>query len=192
MRGGLLIFLQRHVAGNTYVKNYEFNFNFGQPWGQCDVTMTSVLGHLNELEFTEAHRKWYSCAPAQLFDAPTIEFVKDQVCKLSTPSDRFSYASRIKLSQPISHNKHVFRRLYSSGLIAIVKGNISEPRLERQLCKAIKASKLNGLSSAILRGPILSMPHSDRSTSMTDWQMLLQQEWKSTCDWAPFSHVSRR
>jgi len=34
--------------------------------------MTSVLGHLTGLEFTQQYRKWHSCAPGQLFDAEVI------------------------------------------------------------------------------------------------------------------------
>lgn len=33
--------------------------------------MTSVLGHLTGLDFDERYRKWASCQPGQLFDAPT-------------------------------------------------------------------------------------------------------------------------
>lgn len=83
----MLIQLQRSINGNPYVKNYEFNYNFGPPWGQCDVTMTSVLGHLNELDFTEGYRKWYSCMPVQLFDAPTVESVKNEVRRVPVPNE---------------------------------------------------------------------------------------------------------
>ena len=172
--------LQRRITGNEYVKNYEFNFNFGQPWGQCDVTMTSVLGHLNELEFTEAHRKWTSCAPEQLFDAPLIEFVKDQVCGLSSPCEYFSYTIRIKLSQPTLRNKHVIPGHYSSGLTVIVKANILESRSGKQLSKAIEGLKSKGLDLVIRREPTLSMLHRDPSVSMIDWRMQLQQGWRLT------------
>jgi len=63
--------LQRGVRGNQYVKNYEFDFNFRQ-WGQCSVTMTSVLGHLTSLDFEQEYKGWRSCQPGQLFDAPTV------------------------------------------------------------------------------------------------------------------------
>lgn len=64
--------IQRSITGNPYVKNYEFDFAFGPPWGNCSVTMTSVLGHLTGLEFQQQYRKWHSCSPGQLFDAPVI------------------------------------------------------------------------------------------------------------------------
>ncbi|MCJ1256443.1 DNA topoisomerase [Lignoscripta atroalba] len=65
----------RSIAGNQYVKNYEFDFSFGPPWGNCAVTMTSVIGHLNGLDFDQQYRKWQSCRPGQLFDAPVVETV---------------------------------------------------------------------------------------------------------------------
>ena len=40
--------------------------------------MTSVLGHLTSLDFEQQYRKWNSCHPGQLFDAPVVEQV-DQV-----------------------------------------------------------------------------------------------------------------
>ncbi len=67
--------LQRQVAGTKYIKNYEFDYSFGPPWGRCTVTMTSVIGHLNTLDFEQQYRKWNSCSPGQLFDAPTISYV---------------------------------------------------------------------------------------------------------------------
>lgn len=67
--------IQRPIAGNRYVKNYEFDFSFGPPWGHCSVTMTSVIGHIHTLDFEQQYRKWNSCPPGQLFDAPTISYV---------------------------------------------------------------------------------------------------------------------
>ncbi|RMZ78729.1 hypothetical protein DV737_g3785, partial [Chaetothyriales sp. CBS 132003] len=58
------------IRGNQYVKNYEFDFNFRQ-WGNAAVVMTSVLGHLTSLDFDPQFKGWRSCAPGQLFDAPT-------------------------------------------------------------------------------------------------------------------------
>ncbi|MCJ1420135.1 DNA topoisomerase [Xylographa parallela] len=68
----------RPIRGNQYVKNYEFDFAFGPPWGNCSVTMTSVIGHLNGLEFEPNYRKWGSCAPEHLFDVQVIETVDDE------------------------------------------------------------------------------------------------------------------
>ena len=58
------------IAGNRYVRNYEFTFNFRQ-WGNCSVVMTSVLGHLTSLEFDPQFKGWKSCQPSALFEAAT-------------------------------------------------------------------------------------------------------------------------
>jgi DNA topoisomerase-3 len=73
-------FTTQSITGNKYIKNYEFDFAFSPPWGHCSVTMTSVIGHLNTLDFHQEYRKWNSCPPGRLFDAPTIISV-DQVRK---------------------------------------------------------------------------------------------------------------
>lgn len=78
--------LQRHINGNQYVKNYEFEFAFGPPWGNCSVTMTSVIGHLYGLDFREEFRKWHSCPPGQLFEAPVVETLD--------PVDRQGHATK--------------------------------------------------------------------------------------------------
>ena len=88
-------FNTRNVDGNLYVKNYEFSFNFGQPWGHCDVTMTSVLGHLNGTGFAPEYKSWYSCPPAQLFDLPVFETVdknKKAIADNITQQARYSKA----------------------------------------------------------------------------------------------------
>lgn len=59
------------IRGNQYVKNYEFEYNFRQ-WGNCSVTMTSVLGHLTGLDFDPKYKSWKSCHPRELFDANTL------------------------------------------------------------------------------------------------------------------------
>lgn len=44
--------------------------------------MTSVIGHLNGLDFEQRYKKWQSCRPGELFDAPVIESV-DPVSSVS-------------------------------------------------------------------------------------------------------------
>ncbi|KAG5297252.1 DNA topoisomerase III [Histoplasma ohiense] len=63
------------IRGNVFVKNYEFDFTFAPPWGQCSVIMTSVLGHLTNLDFDSQYRGWNSCPPGRLFDAPVVDSV---------------------------------------------------------------------------------------------------------------------
>ncbi|KAH0843297.1 DNA topoisomerase 3 [Fonsecaea pedrosoi] len=77
---------QRPVNGNQYVKNYEFDFHF-QQWGNCSVTMTSVLGHLTGLDFDPKYKSWKSCPPSQLFEAET---------KITIDRDKQSIAENIQ------------------------------------------------------------------------------------------------
>ncbi|KIW31309.1 uncharacterized protein PV07_02966 [Cladophialophora immunda] len=76
----------RPVNGNQYVKNYEFDFHF-QQWGNCSVTMTSVLGHLTGLDFDPKYKNWKSCPPSQLFEAET---------KITIDRDKQSIAENIQ------------------------------------------------------------------------------------------------
>ncbi|KAL9097947.1 MAG: hypothetical protein Q9163_006296 [Psora crenata] len=39
--------------------------------------MTSVLGHLNELDFPKGLRNWNSCSPEHLFDAPVVDDIAE-------------------------------------------------------------------------------------------------------------------
>ncbi|KAF9449670.1 prokaryotic type I DNA topoisomerase [Macrolepiota fuliginosa MF-IS2] len=55
-----------HNTRSKFVKNYEFDY----PQTNAFFTVTCVAGHLTEHDFTSAHRKWQSCNPVELFDAP--------------------------------------------------------------------------------------------------------------------------
>lgn len=61
---------------NKYIKNYDFQYNF-QRLGTCQVTMTSVVGHLTNMDFPPAFQ-WGKCVPGRLFDADIIEKVTKQ------------------------------------------------------------------------------------------------------------------
>lgn len=62
-------FSQGAIRGTQYVKNYEFEYNFGGSWGQCSVVFTSVAGHLMNEDFPQAYG-WNRCEPIALFTAP--------------------------------------------------------------------------------------------------------------------------
>ncbi|CAN6459252.1 unnamed protein product [Victoria cruziana] len=54
---------------------FEFEYNIR---GQlCMMFMTSVTGHLMELDFDQRYRKWHSCDPSDLFSAPVQKFVPE-------------------------------------------------------------------------------------------------------------------
>ena len=36
------------------------------------MTFTCVAGHIQALDFHERYRKWHSCAPGELFEAPIV------------------------------------------------------------------------------------------------------------------------
>lgn len=68
---------------SRYNKVFEFEYSIrGQP---CHMMMTSVTGHVTELDFDERFRKWNSCDPADLFHAPIRKSVPQVI--------RFNYFS---------------------------------------------------------------------------------------------------
>jgi DNA topoisomerase IA len=46
------------------------SFSFDYPQTNASFTVTYVAGHITELDFPETHRKWNSCDPFTLFEAP--------------------------------------------------------------------------------------------------------------------------
>ncbi|KAG2735808.1 hypothetical protein G9P44_002022 [Scheffersomyces stipitis] len=61
---------------NKFIKNYDFTYNFTS-LGVCDVTMTSVVGHITNMDFPPAYQ-WGRCVPGRLFDVEVIEKVTKQ------------------------------------------------------------------------------------------------------------------
>ncbi|XP_011031137.1 PREDICTED: DNA topoisomerase 3-alpha isoform X1 [Populus euphratica] len=60
---------------SRYNKIFEFNYSInGQ---QCHMLVTSVTGHLMEVEFEDRFRKWHSCDPADLYTAPIRKYVPE-------------------------------------------------------------------------------------------------------------------
>ncbi|KAH7082299.1 DNA topoisomerase 3-beta [Paraphoma chrysanthemicola] len=82
-----------NARGIAWVKNYKFDFRF-QQWGQCSVTFTCVAGHIVAQDFHERFRKWHSCQPADLFDAPIQSFIaEDKKLVASNIEAQARYAS---------------------------------------------------------------------------------------------------
>lgn len=76
--------VSRRESRIKYIKNYDFTFNFGNGsannkhnLGSCEVTMTSVLGHLTSLDFPPEFG-WSKCRPIELFTAPVVTFHNKQ------------------------------------------------------------------------------------------------------------------
>ncbi|KAF8321620.1 prokaryotic type I DNA topoisomerase [Clavulina sp. PMI_390] len=61
---------------------YNKNFDFTYPQTKSHYTVTSVSGHMLEHDFPETHRKWHSCDPFELFDAPIETRVKQDAKQL--------------------------------------------------------------------------------------------------------------
>lgn len=72
---------RRDIQGERYVKNYDINFNF-PAWGPSDVTVTSVSGHLMEVDFDASYRNWRSCEPEELFGASLVTRTPDRCKKI--------------------------------------------------------------------------------------------------------------
>lgn len=72
-------FFQRPSA-NKYIRNYDFDY----PQTNAQFTVTCVSGHLTSHDFPETHRKWLSCDPISLFDAPVETFTSKESKDIET------------------------------------------------------------------------------------------------------------
>ena len=70
--------VSNRTTRNQYTRNYDCQFTF-PGWGSCNVTVTSVAGHLYSTDFTEQYKSWHSCSPADLFDARIVTGVSDSM-----------------------------------------------------------------------------------------------------------------
>lgn len=50
----------RREGRSKYNKIFDFSVNI-PGYGNCQMSMTSVSGHLKGVDFTDSHRKWNSC-----------------------------------------------------------------------------------------------------------------------------------
>ncbi|KAJ2158532.1 DNA topoisomerase 3-alpha [Coemansia sp. RSA 552] len=60
---------------SRYNMNYDFQYRVGGTF--VEATMTSVAGHVTEIDFPQNMRRWQSCNPVALFGAPIVETVSD-------------------------------------------------------------------------------------------------------------------
>ncbi|KAJ3064205.1 DNA topoisomerase, partial [Podochytrium sp. JEL0797] len=81
-KGVAALLAQGHVqtrpTDNKYIKNYTFTTEF-QGNRNCDVVMTSVSGHLTNLDFPPEYRGWSNCDPSACFDAPIVKSVSQDM-----------------------------------------------------------------------------------------------------------------
>ncbi|PKA51264.1 DNA topoisomerase III [Apostasia shenzhenica] len=70
--------LRSREGRSRYNRIFEFEYAIGSQL--CHMLMTSVIGHLMELDFDDRFRKWHSCDPTDLYHAPVLKYVpKDKV-----------------------------------------------------------------------------------------------------------------
>lgn len=82
--------VRRRESFSVYNKIYDFNIFVPSLQLQCDMSMTSVCGHLLNYDFTPQHAKWNSCDPKALFSAPIIQFCNDTGRKIKATLQRES------------------------------------------------------------------------------------------------------
>lgn len=58
----------RREGMSRYNKIYEYEYNLLNR--RCEMIMTSLSGHLMEIEFVAGYQKWHNCQPLALFTAP--------------------------------------------------------------------------------------------------------------------------
>ncbi|KAI0295814.1 DNA topoisomerase [Multifurca ochricompacta] len=59
---------QTRSTRSNIIKNYDFSY----PHSRANFTVTCVAGHVLQHDFAQSHRKWHSCDPFELFDAPIV------------------------------------------------------------------------------------------------------------------------
>ncbi|KAL0956762.1 hypothetical protein HGRIS_002881 [Hohenbuehelia grisea] len=61
------------ATSNKFIRNYDFDY----PQTNASFTVTCVSGHLTQHDFYDTHRKWDSCDPFSLFDAPVNSHIHE-------------------------------------------------------------------------------------------------------------------
>ena len=84
-----ILMLRQRTTDEKYIKNYVFDYDFGGRWGKCEVTMTSVLGHITSVEFPPDYKRWESPPPESLFSAP-IKVITPDVCPWHVDNTRIT------------------------------------------------------------------------------------------------------
>ena len=83
--------MQSRAGRSQYNRIFEFNYAINGR--SCHMLVTSVTGHLMELEFDDRFRRWHSCDPAELFHAPVRKRqvrAPGMLLVLSVPQEHFA------------------------------------------------------------------------------------------------------
>ncbi|RPA82069.1 prokaryotic type I DNA topoisomerase [Ascobolus immersus RN42] len=73
-------------TASKYTKNYEFNFDFGPPWGKSQVVMSSVAGHTTSYDLPKEYGAWANYPCSIPFEAP---------CEITIDDDKKAIAANI-------------------------------------------------------------------------------------------------
>lgn len=71
----LLFCLLQRAGFSKY--NALFDFPYQIRGQQVQMVVTSVTGHMMELDFDASVRSWYSCDPVELFTAPVTKRIRN-------------------------------------------------------------------------------------------------------------------
>eukprot|EP00112_Aurelia_sp_Birch-Aquarium-sp1_P006025 Seg1673.6 transcript_id=Seg1673.6/GoldUCD/mRNA.D3Y31 product="DNA topoisomerase 3-alpha" protein_id=Seg1673.6/GoldUCD/D3Y31 len=77
---------QMREGYSKFNKIYEFNFNILN--ANSKMMMTSVSGHLLDIDFAGTYRTWQGCSPVALFDAPVDRFCPDNFINIKRTLER--------------------------------------------------------------------------------------------------------
>lgn len=81
------MFLFQREGLSPYNKIYEFEASVKNE--RVQMIMTSVSGHLLGFEYHDTYRRWQSCAPIELFDAPVQKFcMQESMIKIKQTLER--------------------------------------------------------------------------------------------------------
>ncbi|KAJ2488277.1 DNA topoisomerase 3-alpha [Coemansia sp. RSA 2050] len=178
--------LHTREGASRYNKNFDFQYRVSGHFVQ--VTMTSVLGHLTELDFPASCRGWHSCNPAALFTSPVVravgENVKDVAKNIANESRTATHlyiwtdcdregegigGEITSVSRSVNPNIVVRRAHFSSVLPQEIHSAMQNPReLDMRQVAAVEArTELDlRIGSALTRFQTLRL--SSRFTSLND------------------------
>lgn len=86
--------LRMRDGRSVYNKIFEFIYEI--QGHHCQMIFTSIHGHLMELEFDDRYRKWHSCDPVDLYQAPVRKYVPEVSIFVLLCVYLYSLRSRIK------------------------------------------------------------------------------------------------
>ncbi|OAF69531.1 hypothetical protein A3Q56_02637 [Intoshia linei] len=113
---------------SVYNKNYEFICKIDNV--NCKMTMTSVCGHVSNIEFDDTHRNWNNVDPKSLFTAKINENYLDNNLKIKSnevkPKSPFQFTGNFGLQKRIDKEPEnilpidIFNHIIDENIINII------------------------------------------------------------------------